>query len=125
MVLSPALQALLWAALVFPGAGHLHLQYYRRGVALIAVTLSSLALLLFQFIRQVQGVLEKLLGNDATLDWPRLVGATLQACADDTVLMSALWALLICWLFGMFDAYRLGRGGREIRRKPSAKTSKI
>lgn len=109
MVLSRAAQALLWAAVLFPGAGHLHLKYFQRGIALISVTLLSLSVLLFQFVRLAIQVIESTLTNAITLDVPRLAALIWQACAADTILIVALWALALCWLVGMVDAYRLGK----------------
>lgn len=109
MVLSRAGQALLWSAVLFPGAGHLHLKHFKRGIALIGVTLLSLSVLLFEFVRLAMQVIESTLANAITLDVPRLAAAILQAGAADQVLMASLWALGLCWLFGMFDAYRLGK----------------
>jgi hypothetical protein len=109
LVLSRAGQALLWSAVLFPGAGHLHLKYFKRGIALVSVTLLSLSLLLFQFVRLAVQVIESTLAHAITLDVPRLAALILQACAADTLLISALWVLTLCWLLGMLDAYRLGK----------------
>lgn len=109
MVLSRALQALLWSAVLFPGAGHLHLKQFKRGIAVIGVTLLSLSVLLFQFVRLAIQVIESTLANASTLDVPRLASLILQAGAADKVLLSSLWVLGLCWLVGMLDAYRLGK----------------
>ena len=108
MVLSPALRALLWAALAFPGAGHLYLKHFRRGVALLAITLLSLSVSLFKFVQQATAVFEKLLDDGAVLDVSGMVGQLLQTSAADHLLTRSLWVLGFCWLFGMLDAYRLG-----------------
>lgn len=109
MVLGRALQALLWSAVLFPGAGHLHLKQFKRGIAVIGVTLLVMSVLLFQFVRLAMQVIESTLADAITLDVPRLAAAILRACAADRVLMASLWALSLCWLFGMLDAYRLGK----------------
>jgi len=109
LVLSRAGQALLWSAALFPGAGHLHLKHFKRGIAVIGVTLLVLSVLIFQFVRLAMQVIESTLADAITLDVPRLAAAILQACAADQVLMASLWALGLCWLFGMLDAYRLGK----------------
>lgn len=100
---------MLWAALIFPGAGHLHLKHFRRGIALIAVTLLSMSILLLQFVRIAVQIIESTLTNAITLDIPRLATLIWQACATDPLLFYALWALALCWLVGMLDAYRLGK----------------
>lgn len=106
MVLSPAVVALLWAAAVFPGAGHLHLKYFQRGIALVIVTLISLSVLLIQFARIVVQLTANPQINASLL---KVATLTLQACAADSLLMASLWMLVLTWLFGMADAYRLGK----------------
>ena len=102
-------QALLWAALIFPGAGHLVLKSFQRGVALIVISLLSMTLLLIQIARQASQVVEKSLSEGSGLDLQHLVAVTLQATADDKLLNAALWVLALCWLFGVIDTYRLGK----------------
>ena len=106
--MNKAMQALLWAALIFPGAGHLFLKHIPRGIALVTISLLSLVVLLFRVMHHAHGVVEQALA-DGALDLTRIVGQTLQATAVDHVLQAALWVLALCWLFGMVDAYRLGK----------------
>ncbi len=104
-----SIQALLWSAVIFPGAGHLLLKSFQRGIALIAISLISLTLLLFQVMQQARRVIEKSLAEGSGLDIQHLVAVTLQATADDKILNAATWVLALCWLFGMVDAYLLGK----------------
>ncbi len=110
--MSKATQALLWAAVIFPGAGHLYLNHFKRGIALVAISLLILSLMFFRFTQQMHVVLDKDLADGRALDIQNLqhiVSMTLQAAASNILLLSGLWALLICWLVGMIDAYRLGK----------------
>ena len=107
--MTKAQQALLWAALIFPGAGHFHLKQFQRGIALVAITLLSLSVLLFKFVQHATTLFEKLLTDGGGLDLQDIAGQLLHASAADPVLLYALWVLALCWLFGMVDAYRLGK----------------
>lgn len=102
-------QALLWSAAIFPGAGHLFLKCYARGIVLIAIGLISLSLFLFEIIRQASQAIELSLAQGSRLDMPALVATILQTSSKDQVLMAALWILILGWLFSMVDAYRLGK----------------
>ena len=102
-------QALLWSAAIFPGAGHLFLKSFARGIALIAISLISLSLLLIQIVQYASQVIEKALAEGSSLDLQYLVATTMQASADDKILNAALWALILCWVLGMVDAYLLGK----------------
>ena len=110
--MSKATQALLWAAVIFPGAGHLYLNHFKRGIALVAISLLILSLMFFRFSQQMHNVLDKDLADGRVLDLQNLqhiISMTLQASAADFSLLSGLWVLLLCWLVGMIDAYRLGK----------------
>ncbi len=107
--MNKAQQALLWSALIFPGAGHFHLKQFQRGIVLVSITLVSLTLLLFKFVQQAYSVFEKLLTNSSAIDFQGIVSQLLQASAADQILMFSLWVLTLCWLFSMIDAYRLGK----------------
>ena len=102
-------QALLWSAVIFPGAGHLFLKSFARGIALIAISLISLSLLLIQIVQYASQVIEKALAGGINLDLQYVVATTIQASADDKLINAALWALILCWLLGMLDAYLLGK----------------
>lgn len=107
-----ATQALLWAAVIFPGAGHLYLNHFKRGIALVTISLSMLSLMFFRFAQQMHGVLDKISADGRVPDMQDLqpiIRMTLQLAATDLLLLSGFWALLICWLVGMIDAYRLGK----------------
>ena len=54
-------------------------------------------------------VIEKALAEGVNLDLQYVVATAIQASADDKILNAALWALILCWLLGMLDAYLLGK----------------
>lgn len=102
-------QALLWAAAIFPGAGHLFLKYFARGIAFVMLSLISLSVLLFQIVQVASHIIEQRLASGSPLELHALVTATLQASTENTALNTAFWILILSWLLGMFDAYRLGK----------------
>ena len=102
-------QALLWSAVIFPGAGHLLLKAHQRGITLIVISLLSLTLALFKFVQHATQVIEKSLAEGSELVIQRLIELTQQASAHDPVLIAALAALGLCWWYGMVDAYFLGK----------------
>lgn len=102
-------QAMLWSAAIFPGAGHLFLKSFARGFAFIAMSLISLSVLLFQIVLLASQIIEQRLAAGSNLDIPSLVSATLQASAKNNILTIAIWVLVLSWLLGTLDAYRLGK----------------
>lgn len=107
-----ATKALLLSALVFPGAGHLYLKRYRRGAALLVVTGAGLLILVVQAVQQALAIVDTLQRGDVPLDVTAISGLFSQAApgAQGLILDIATCAVTLCWLVGIFDSYRLGKG---------------
>ena len=104
-------KAALWSGLVFPGTGHLFLKYYFRGGVLIALSLISLWVLIAQATQQVSATLDKIQLDGGPLDLNSLSTLATQASAatDNSFANYASIVLLVCWIAGTVDAYRLGK----------------
>ena len=102
-------QALLWSAVIFPGAGHLLLKAHKRGMALIALSLLSLGWMMVEIFRLSNQTIEQTLQAGGSLDLWHLVAVTQLAVAQDYSLSRAIWILILCWVLGMVDAYFLGK----------------
>ncbi len=110
-----ASKAALLSGLIFPGAGHLALRHYGRGAALIVLALAALAVLISSLLQRAQGVVERINAGDIPADFAQIVE---MATATTTGTHSpaentAPIVLLICWLAGIIDAYRLGTAAKK------------
>ena len=109
--MSRSTTAVLMSALVIPGAGHLYLKYFPRGIALIAISLACVWVIVDSALQQASTVLEKLEASGVELDQSQLTELVTQASnsSGSTVDTVATVVLAGCWLIGIIDAYRLSK----------------
>ena len=109
--MSRTTNAVLLSALVLPGAGQVYLKHYRRGIALIVVSLACLWVFVDSAMQQASAVLEKLESDGGVVDAGQLSDLANQAASGSgsTVATVATFVLAGCWLVGIVDAYRLGK----------------
>ena len=106
-----SVKASLLSALVFPGAGHLYLKKYAVGLILAVISMAALAYLAKELLDTAQQISAGILSGTIQ---PDMESITTQVTAVENntgggsrSLASA--ALLLCWLFGLFDSYRAGK----------------
>ncbi|MHB1187550.1 hypothetical protein [Thiobacillus sp.] len=109
--MSRSTNAVLLSALVLPGAGHLYLRHFWRGMALIAISLACLWIFVDRVMQQASTVLEKLESEGGVLDAGQLSDLVSQTSntSGSTVVTVATLVLAGCWVVGVVDAYRLGK----------------
>lgn len=109
--MSKSIKAALWSGLVFPGAGHLFLQRYGRGIGLIGVSAICLFIIVSNAAEQAMAVVAKIEADGVMPDPSRILALASQgsAAADTQSLSIATMVLLVCWIVGVLDAYRLGK----------------
>ena len=109
--MSKSIKAALWSGLVFPGAGHLFLKFNGRGIGLIAVSAICVFIIVSTATEQAMAVLQKIEAEGGVLDLSRVVALASQAstAADTPTLTIAMTVLIVCWIVGVVDAYRLGK----------------
>ena len=99
------------SGLVFPGLGQVVLKHYKRGIALALTVLLSLLVVVVKALRQAFIVLEKIEAEGRTIDMSTISSAAAQASTTSDNLLYNVVSLLIIllWIIGIVDAYRLGR----------------
>ena len=109
--MSKSIKAVLWSALVFPGAGHVFLKRYGRGIGLIAVSAICLFILISKATEQAMVVLDKIEADGGAVDPSRISELVSQAStpAASQMLTIATTVLIVCWVIGVVDSYRLGK----------------
>jgi hypothetical protein len=119
--MSRSTTAVVLSALVLPGAGHLYLKQAGRGMALIAVSLACLWIIIAQAMQQASAVLAQLESEGVVPDAGQLADLVSHASShsESGSMTLATLVLIGCWLFGIIDAYRLGKrdagGATQIR----------
>lgn len=109
--MSRSTTAVLLSALVLPGAGHLYLKHYPRGIALIAISLACLWIFVDRAIQQASIILDQVASEGGAVDVGRLSGLVTQTSngPGSLVVTAASLVLAGCWVIGVVDAYRIAR----------------
>lgn len=109
--MSRSTTAVLLSALVLPGAGHLYLKHYPRGIALIAISLACLWIFVDRAMQQASIVLDQVASEGGAVDVGRLSGLVTQTSngPGSLVVTAASLVLAGCWVIGVVDAYRIAR----------------
>ena len=106
-----SLKAVLFSAFVFPGSGHLYLRKPFQGSLLVVVSIACITILLSIAMEKAQQISDKILSGEIPLDLNRITEeVTNHAAAGGTQWANiSTYLLLVCWLIGIVDSYRLGR----------------
>ena len=106
-----SLKGALLSGLVFPGLGQIVLKHYKRGFALILTVLISLVAVVAKASQQAVAIIEKIQSEGGVIDMRTISNSATQASTTSASLIINLLLLLImvCWVIGAVDAYRIGR----------------
>ncbi len=108
--MSQALKAAMFSAFVFPGSGHFLLKKSVQGSLLAGVSILCIWALLSTALEKAQEISLKIESGEIPLDITRITDeVSKQVASGGTQLTDiATYLLLICWLVGIVDSYRVG-----------------
>ena len=109
-----AITAVLLSALVFPGAGHLYLRSYARGLILLAISAAALTDFIRRAWHEAELIRTQLLGEinaNGVIDLELLITQTMNSVhhIDRQPYTIATLILLACWIIGIVDSHLLGK----------------
>jgi hypothetical protein len=109
--MSKAIKAALLSAVVFPGTGHFFLKKHVVGSLLAVAALASLYLVISRMVERALLIVEKIQRGEVQLDVAAIAELiSKQPTGTDAQLLNIAWAvLIISWLIGIVDSYRVGR----------------
>ena len=101
----------LLSGLVFPGLGQLVLRQYRRGVLIMLVVLISLSVIVADIMQQALDILEQIELQGDAIDINAISNAAAQEStrSGGAMINILMLVVVICWVGGTVDAYRIGR----------------
>ena len=104
-------KAALFSALIFPGSGHFLLKQYPLGFLFAGTATACICVLVFRAIAIAQTISDQMLSGEIPLDIAHISNEiSIQSeAAGSTTVTIATWVLILCWLAGTADAFRLGR----------------
>jgi len=108
-------KAVLLSAFVFPGVGHIFLKKYKSAAVLGSVSFAGLYYLISTAVERALQITEKLQSGDVPLDVAAITELVSQQSAgtEAQLLNIATSALIICWIIGVIDSYRVGCAGNK------------
>jgi hypothetical protein len=106
-----SLKGAFLSGLVFPGVGQIVLKQYRKGAFLIFVVVASLIMFVTLATRQAMAVLEKIQASGGSIDSETVARTANQVTTNQASLLLnfLLFFMIFCWVFGVIDAYKMGR----------------
>jgi hypothetical protein len=109
--MSNALKGALFSGLLFPGCGQVILKHYKRGIVLMSIVFAILMAMVSEAVHYAFTIFEKIESAGGAIDIQLITEAASQATANNESLIYHLELFLIgiCWIFGIGDAYRLGK----------------
>jgi hypothetical protein len=115
-------KAVLLSAFVFPGAGHLLLKKYTSAALLVSVSFAGLYYLISNAVEKGMQIAAAIESGDVAPDVAAITDLVSKpATGTEAQLIDfATIAVFICWIFGIVDAYRVGRvRDRQLRSEHS------
>lgn len=105
------MKAVLLSAFVYPGAGHILLKKYASSVILIAVASIALYVLVSNAFTKAMLISEKIINGEVQpeISVIRDLIVTYQTPAEAHAINIATIILIITWVIGIFDSYRIDR----------------
>ncbi|SHK14431.1 hypothetical protein SAMN05216369_0657 [Marinobacter antarcticus] len=108
--MSKSLKAVLLSALVFPGIGHFSLKKPLQGSILSGITIVCIYFLLAAVVDIAQELALKIQSGEVPLDViqiSELVSQQLAGSNGQRVSIPSL-LLVVCWVVGVIDSFRIG-----------------
>jgi hypothetical protein len=106
-----SLKGALLSGLVFPGLGQVILKHYKRGIAFMLAVLAGLSVIVVKASQQALAIVEKIQSEGGAIDMNTISKAATQASttSESFVFNLVLLLIIVCWIIGVVDAYRIGR----------------
>ena len=122
--MSNSLKGALLSGVIFPGLGQVILKHYLRGLVLMFTVFASLMVIVLKAVQHAFTILEKIELEGGVIDIQTITDAATQASStsDSLIYNLGLLLIVICWIFGIVDAYRIGKkkdleDNRDARRR--------
>ena len=108
--MSKAMKAALMSAFLFPGLGHLLLKKRIHATVLALTAFTSLFYLISKAVEKAQEIAAKIQAGEVPMDNAKIIELIQQQETGGDAQLQGLVTLLliVVWLFGFIDSYRLG-----------------
>ena len=105
-----SIKVALLSGLVFPGLGHLVLKQYLRGWILMLAALAAISVIVIVTTRRALAVIDSMASGEIPIDTDAIsvLVSTSISSTDNLIANISLLVLVVTWLVGIIDSYRLG-----------------
>ncbi|MFQ6115855.1 MAG: hypothetical protein ACE5NG_17485 [bacterium] len=106
-----SLKGAFLSGLIFPGLGQVVLKHYKRGAVIMLTALVSLSVVVVNAVQHALAILEKIESEGGAISMSTISNAATQASTTSGSLTFnlVLLLLILCWIIGVVDAYRIGK----------------
>ncbi len=106
-----SLKGAFWSGLIFPGMGQIVLKHYKRGAVIMFTVLVGMSVFIVKVVQHALDILEKIESQGGAISMSTITNASTQASATSGNLTFNIVLLLVilCWIIGVVDAYRIGK----------------
>ena len=106
-----SIKGAFWSGLIFPGLGQVVLKHYKRGAVIMLLVLVSMSVIVVKAVHSALAILENIETGVGAISMSSISNAATQASTISGSLTFNLVLLLtiLCWIFGVVDAYRIGK----------------
>lgn len=118
-----SIKAVLLSALVFPGAGHFSLKKPVQGTLLVGITLLCLYSLISTVLQISQNLSAKIQSGEIPYDVAKITELASEQLSggDDRLISISTFVIIICWIVGIADSFRVGRLQEKKRKELTGK----
>ncbi len=109
--MSKSVKAAMLSVFVFPGVGHIFLKRHIPGIVLAGTALAALYFIISERVERALQIIDKIQRGEVQLDVAVITElVSRQPTGTDAELLNFAWTvLIISWLIGVVDSYRVGR----------------
>ncbi len=106
-----SIKGAFWSGLICPGLGQVVLKRYKRGAVIMLMVLVSMSIVVVKAVHSALAILENIKSEVGAISMSTISNAATQASTTSGSLTFKLVLLLtiLCWIFGVVDAYRIGK----------------
>lgn len=108
--MSNAIKGALLSGLVFPGLGQVAQKHRKRGFSIMLAVLVNLLLIVYKAVSHAYKILEQMELESGIVGFDSIPVATSQSVSvlSNGPVKIALVLIVLIWIFGIVDAYRIG-----------------
>ncbi len=106
-----SLKGAFLSGLIFPGLGQIVLKRYKRGAVIMFAVLVCMSVFIVKAVQHGLDILEKIQSQGGAISMSTISNAATQASttSGNLTLNIVLLLVILCWIIGVVDAYRIGK----------------